>query len=116
VPGGYPGGTGPAIGYDPAMSDQDYYQQYHWALQRLRDAFGRENVTPRTPAEGGQVLAAVVRNPAAQNERPEYTLFLKDRLLFDLNKHANPYLALEEEVRSAQAYFEGKSPHAMTIP
>lgn len=96
------------------MSDADFYHQYRWALERLAEAFGPDNVTPRKPAGQGQVLAVEIRGP--QSERAPYLLFFKDHLLLDVNKHSQPGLFLDKEIRAARAWFEGKSQRGTTIP
>jgi hypothetical protein len=133
----------PAFDYDGAMSDLDFYHQYRWAIEKLEAAFGQGNVVPRPPGDRGEVLALEVRNPAAPvgagsaasesagsaasesagsgapegtDGRSIYLVVLKDHLLMDLNKHAEPGIFLDGEIQKARAWFEGKSSQSATIP
>jgi hypothetical protein len=102
------------------MSELDFYEPYAWALKRLGEVFGQENVTPRTPTDGGRRLAVEIRNPGG-GERPAYRLllkdtFVKDQPLIDVDQVPDPATFLEGEMQKARSYFEGKSVYAQTIP
>lgn len=98
------------------MSEQDFYHQYRWALERLTEAFGADRITLRPPGDGGQVLAVEVRNSDGASQRPVYVVVFKDHLLHDLNKHSHPGIFLEGDIQRANAYFEGKQPLGITLP
>jgi hypothetical protein len=113
-------GARSAIGYDPPMSELDFYEPYAWALERLGQVFGQENVSPLTPTDRGRRLVVEIRNPGG-GDRPPYRLLLKDMYvkdlpLIDVDEYPDPATFLEGEIQKARSYFEGKSIYAQTIP
>jgi hypothetical protein len=89
------------------------YQQYEWAIARLREVFGATRVTVEGEADGSRVEAVIA--PPEGAERAAYRLILKRPLLNDANRLADPAAFLEGEIRSAQAWFNGTSKAAATF-
>jgi len=85
-----------------------HLQPFHWAVDRFAAAFGEDRVRPEISADGAQVTVAV--EPGEGDPAPgPYTVILRDPVLGNANRQADPQAWLEAELRHARAWLEGKS-------
>lgn len=94
------------------MVSNGYSQQFEWALERLREEFGEERVSLEV-GEGGRSVDAYVA-PEGDGERNPYRVILKDPVLGDVNRVADPRAFVEAEVGYARSWCAGESERART--
>lgn len=94
------------------MVSNGYSQQFEWALDRLREEFGDERVSLEVD-DGGRSVDAFVA-PEGEGERDSYRVILKDPVLGDVNRVADPRAFLEAEVDSARSWCQGESKRRRT--
>jgi|GEM_PF-4969524 len=98
------------------MVSNGYGQQFEWALERLRQEFGEERVSMEV-SDGGRSVDAYVA-PAGGGEgegRDPYRMILKDPVLGDVNRVADPQAFVEAEVGYARSWCAGESKRARTF-
>lgn len=88
-------------------------QQFEWALQRLREEFGSEQVEVEVGDEGRQVAALV--HPGEGEERGPYRVMLKDPVLGDVNRISDPAAFVDAEVGHARQWVRGESKQRRTF-
>lgn len=94
------------------MVNSGLSQQFDWALARLREEFGEEWVNLEVGDAGRSISAEVA---TAEGDRDAYRVILKDPVLGDVNRVADPVAFLEAEVGYARQWCQGESKRARTF-
>jgi len=91
-----------------------HLQPFRWAVDRLAAAFGDGRVRAEMSSDGAQVTVAV--EPGEGDPAPgPYTVILRDPVLGNANRQADPQAWLDAEVRHAEAWLAGESRRGKTF-
>lgn len=91
-----------------------HLQPFLWAVDRFGEAFGDRRVVAEISADGAQVTVSIAPGDGEPAPGP-YTVILRDPVLGNVNRQADPAAWLAAEIGHARAWLAGESRRRRTF-